>query len=82
MSLTPEIESLDREYGTDLPFRPTLGPALRAHGVQKHETFLNGVFPQDREYETNPTALARFASTASRDHFAEQRVRDKSGVGG
>ena len=82
MSLKPEIEFLDREYGTNLLFRPTLKPGLRASGSQKHETFLNDVFSQDREYETNTTVLGRFASTASRDHFAEQRVRDKSGVGG
>ena len=79
MSLKPENEFLDRRYETNLPFRPTLGPALRASGAQKHETFLNDVSSQDREYETNLIVLGRFASTASRDHFAEQRVRDKSG---
>ena len=79
MPAWPEIEILDREYVTNLPFGPTSGTTLQASGRQKHETFLNDLFSQDREYETNPTALGRFASTANRDHFAEQRVKDKSG---
>ena len=82
MSVKPEIEFLDREYETNWPLKPILGETLRASGSEKHGTFFNDVLSQDREYETNPTALARFAATASRDHFAEQRARDKSGVGG
>ena len=82
MAGLPKVEFLDRRYETNLLLETTLGPAFRASGVQKHETFLKSVFPQDREYETNPTALARSTSTASRDRCAEQRVRDKSGVDG
>ena len=79
MAGLPKVEFLDRRYETNLLLETTLGPAFRASGVQKHETFLKSVFPQDREYETNPIALGRFASTASRGCFVEQRVRDKSG---
>ena len=79
MAGLPKVEFLDREYETNWPLKPIPGRTLRASGNQKYETFLYDVFSQDREYGTNPTALGRFASTASRDHFAEQRVRDKSG---
>ena len=79
MAGLPKVEFLDREYETNWPLKPIPGRTLRASGNPKYETFLYDVFSQDREYGTNPTALGRFASTASRDHFAEQRVRDKSG---
>ena len=79
MAGLPKVEFLDREYETNWPLKPIPGRTLRASGNQKYEAFLYDVFSQDREYGTNPTALGRFASTASRDHFAEQRVRDKSG---
>ena len=79
MAGLPEVEFLEREYETSWPLKPIPGRTLRASGSQKYETFLYDVFSQDREYGTNPTAQAQFASPASRDHLAEQRVRDKSG---
>ena len=74
MPAWPEIEILDREYVTNLPFIPTSGATLQASGRQKHETFLVAKIRNTQSYVANPAALDRFASTASGDQYFDQRV--------
>ena len=73
----PKTDFCVREYDTnwsrELAPSAVWGPKMKP----KHETFYRCMFPCDREYETNPIVLARYASTASRSHFRGQRVRDK-----
>ena len=72
-----KAERRDRQYGTFRSPRRIAGTSLRTKWSNKYETFPKRVVWSERERETNPIVLARFASTASRGHFSEQRVRNK-----